>query len=48
MKENVKTFKNTIESQLQEVKRRTKEVSKMIDQMERYLEDVDNAKMLGD
>lgn len=48
MKENVKTFKSIIESQLQEVKRRTIEVSKMIDQMERYLEDVENSKMLED
>ena len=48
MKENVKTFKSVIESQLQEIRRRTIEVSKMIDQMERYLEDVENAKLLED
>lgn len=48
MKENVQTFKNVIESQLQEVRKRTIEVSKMIDQMERYLEDVENSKMLED
>lgn len=48
MKENIQTFKNVIESQLQEIRRRTIEVSKMIDQMERYLEDVENSKMLED
>lgn len=48
MKENVQTFKNVIESQLQEVRRRTIEVVKMIGQMERYLDDIENSKLLED
>lgn len=48
MEKNIKTFYNEVVNQLQEVRRRTIEVSKMVDQMERYLEDVENANLLED